>query len=230
MMGELSGALAHELNQPLTAILANAEAARRMLTKGQLAEIAEVLDDIVNDDNRASEVIRRLHRLLKKGDHKSELIDFNDLVTSTLRIIHSQLISRRIRVKLELATSLPPAFGDAIQLQQVFLNVIMNAIEAMTKTVPTRRVLKIETRLMQGGFVQAAISDQGPGLTEEQQRRLFEPFFTTKDHGLGLGLPICSTIMTSHGGQISIASSSGEGTTALISIPIGANSARAEAV
>lgn len=232
MLGELSGALAHELNQPLTAILANAEAARRMLAKGKpvLSEIGEMLDDIVEDDKRAGEVIQRLHRLLKKGDFKSEPIDLNDLIASTLRLVHSQLISRKIRVQVHLAGDVPTPIGDAVQLQQVFLNVIMNAIEAMASTPPSRRALKVETRLATPGRAEVAVTDQGPGLTEEQQKRIFEPFFTTKDHGLGLGLAICSTIVTSHGGQIKISDNRGEGTAAIISLPVKPAQALAEAV
>lgn len=230
MMGELSGALAHELNQPLTAILANAEAARRLIIKGQpeLAEIHDILNDIVEDDNRAGEVIQRLHRLLRKGDHKSEPIDFNDLVSSTLKLIHSQLISRRIKARVVLDNSLPMPTGDAVQLQQVLLNVIMNAVEAMAATAPPRRILRIETRHF-GNTVEAVVTDQGSGLSDEQQKRVFEPFFTTKDHGLGLGLAICSTIVTAHGGQIHIADN-GDGTTAIVSLPIDISSKVAEAV
>ncbi len=229
-MGELSGALAHELNQPLTAILANAEAARRLIAKGKpvLSEIREMLDDIVDDDNRAGEVIQRLHRLLRKGDHKSEPVDLNDLVSSTLKLIHSQLINRRIRTHVILGRDLPMPSGDAVQLQQVLLNVIMNAIEAMGTSLPTRRTLKIETRLVPGDHIEAVVTDQGSGLTDEQQKRIFEPFFTTKNHGLGLGLSICSTIVEAHGGKIRIVDN-GEGTTAVISLPARVSSVLAEA-
>lgn len=220
MMGELSGALAHELNQPLTAIRANAEAARRMLARARpvLSDVVETLDDIVRDDNRASEVIQRIHRLLKKGSVKTEPVDINELVTSTLGLVHSQLTSRRIDVRTRLADDLPMPQGDPVQLQQVFLNVVMNAIEAMSASLPSRRVLSVETCLDGDGFVIVTVADQGYGLTEDQQARIFEPFYTTKEHGLGLGLAICSTIITSHGGEIRIADNGG-GVTATVSLP-----------
>lgn len=231
MMGELSGALAHEINQPLTAILANAEAARRLITKGRpdLDEIHEILDDIVEDDNRAGEVIQRIHRLLRKGDHKSEPVDINELVTSTLRLVHSQLINRRVKTRVSLGKTLPLPTGDTIQLQQVLLNIIMNAVDAMAATTQSRRVLAIETRLTPNAHIETVITDRGPGLTEEQQKRLFEPFFTTKDQGLGLGLAICSTIVAAHGGQIRI-TDNGEGTTAIVSLPVDVSSYLVEAV
>jgi signal transduction histidine kinase len=229
-MGELSGALAHELNQPLTAILANAEAARRMIAKGNvdLPEIQEMLNDIVSDNNRAGEVIQRLHRLLRKGDHKSEPVDLNDLVSSTMKLVHSQLINRRIKAHVVLCPDLPMPVGDAVQLQQVLLNIIMNAIEAMSTIQPLRRTLKIETRIVSEGSIEAVVIDQGPGLTGEQQKRLFEPFFTTKNHGLGLGLSICSTIVAAHGGQIRV-TDNGNGTTAVITLPVANPSVSAEA-
>lgn len=230
VMGELSGALAHELNQPLTAILANAEAARRLLTKRTPAidEVIEALDDIVKDDNRAGEVIHRLHRLLKKGDHKSEPVDLNELLASSLRLVHSQLISKKIRVQINFGGELPLPNGDAVQMQQVFLNVIMNAIEAMSTTSVARRVLRIETRCA-GDQVEVEIADQGPGMTAEQQARVFEPFYSTKDHGLGLGLAICATIVRSHAGQIRV-NDNGGGATVVISLPIETPAKLAEAV
>lgn len=230
VLGELSGALAHELNQPLTAILANAEAARRMLKRRNPAieDVLEALDDIVKDDNRAGEVIQRLHRLLKKGDHKSEPVDLNELLASSLRLVHSQLISKKIQAEIDFEGDLPLPCGDAVQLQQVFLNVIMNAIEAMGAMSESRRVLRIETRLA-AEQVEIEIADRGPGLTEEQQKRVFEPFYSTKDHGLGLGLAICSTIVRSHAGQIRVYDNGG-GATVVVSLPVDVPSKLAEAV
>src|SRR5262249_55476123 len=158
----------------------------------------EILNDIVQEDHRASEVIRRLHRLLRKGESKSEPVNLNELVDSTLRLLHSEVISRRIKVEVALEKDLPHTSGDFIRLQQVLLNLFMKARDAMNKTAPPDRLITVGTRLSGNGTVEVSISDRGHGIAEEKNGRLFEPFFTTKEHGLGLGLSICSTIVKMH--------------------------------
>ena len=221
MLGELSGGLAHELTQPLTAILSNAQAARLLIDEKipNLVEVAEVLDDIIDEDNRAGEVIRRLRDLLKKGEAKFEAIDLNDLVQSTLRLLHSELINRRVAVNLELATALPLASGDTVQLQQVLLNLVMNAVEAMNEMALSRRIITIQTLPTPDGDVRVNVIDHGDGLTGSQQERVFQPFFTTKPGGLGLGLSISASIMKAHGGNLRLENNANAGATASFTVP-----------
>jgi PAS domain S-box-containing protein len=221
VVGELSGAIAHELNQPLTAILANAQASQRMLGKDtpNLPEIGSALDDIVQAGSRASEVISRVRRLLKKGESRYEAVDINELFRSTLNLLHSELISRRITVQLDLAKELPLAVGDPVELQQVLLNLAMNASDAMSSISTHRRLLTLTTRTIEDGFVEGIVSDRGRGITPDQQGRLFEPFYTTKEHGLGLGLSICSTIINSHGGDLRIVNNKTGGARAVFVLP-----------
>jgi signal transduction histidine kinase len=220
-LGELSGGIAHELSQPLAAILANAQAAQSLLARKthDKETIAQILEEIVEEDRRAGQVIHRLRRLLKKGEHQSVLINLNDLIQSTLGLMHSELVSSKIKVDLDLRPELPLISGDSVQLQQVLLNLMMNAVEAMISTALTVRRLSITTRVTSEGNVEVAVSDRGRGIAPEEQRRLFQPFFTTKERGLGLGLSICSTIVTSHGGRLSLANANGGGATAVISLP-----------
>jgi signal transduction histidine kinase/integral membrane sensor domain MASE1 len=221
VLGELSGAIAHELNQPLTAILSNAEAARIMLTRKPLplADLGETIDDIVHEDKRASAVIERLRGLLKKGERRLEPVDLNQLIGSTLELLHSELIGRRFRVTKDLAHDLPPAYGDPVQLQQVLLNLLMNAMDAMTAVPPARRVVTVGTRLRDSDETEIVVADRGRGLGPEQQAKVFEPFFSTKIHGLGLGLSICLSIVNSHGGQLRLVNDPDGGAQAIFTLP-----------
>jgi PAS domain S-box-containing protein len=220
VVGELSGAIAHELNQPLTAILANAQASQRILAKGapNLADVASALDDIEQASSRAGEVISRVRRLLKKSESRFELVDINDLFRSTLKLLDSELIARRISVCLDLAEDIPMAVGDPVELQQVLLNLMMNASDAMSSMATRRRLLTLTTRTKEG-FVEGVVSDQGRGIAPDQQGRLFDPFYTTKEHGLGLGLSICSTIINSHGGDLRIVNNEAGGARAVFVLP-----------
>jgi C4-dicarboxylate-specific signal transduction histidine kinase len=206
VLGELSGAIAHELNQPLTSILSNAQAALRMLGGSSLdrSALREVIDDIVLEDKRASAVIARLRGLLRKGDGRLETVEINQLIRSTLDLVHSELISRRVRVRTELADHLPPVNGDAVQLQQVLLNLILNAMDAMSSTPVSRRVMTISTQVTPADEIETVVADQGGGLRPEEESRAFEPFFTTKPNGLGLGLSICASIVNVHGGRLTL--------------------------
>jgi PAS domain S-box-containing protein len=222
VLGELSGAIAHEINQPLTAILSNAQAALHLLAldSPDIAEAREALQDIVKDDNRAGAVIQRLRTLLKKGEQKAELVDVNDLVNATVGMLRSELITRRIEVETDLAGGLPASPGDPIQLQQVLLNLIMNAMDAMATAPMARRLITVSTRATQAGTVDILVKDGGEGLSEADQARVFEPFFTTKSRGLGLGLTICSTIVQAHGGHLTLANDTEGGALATLSLPI----------
>ncbi len=221
VLGQLSGAIAHELNQPLTAILAYAQAARKIIARNnpELGKITEVLNDIVEEDTRASEVISRLHRLLRKGEIKAELINLNDLVELTLRLLHSELIGRRIKVDVALDDDLPRTSGDSVQLQQVLLNLLMNAMDAMNATAASQRIITMGTRFSGKSAIEAFISDRGQGIAADDHGQIFQPFFTTKHHGLGLGLAICSTIVKTHGGKLEISNNAEGGATASFTLP-----------
>ena len=221
VLGELSGAIAHELNQPLTAILSNAQAALQLLTSQtpDLEEIRDAVGDIVHEDNRAGEVIKRIHGFLKKGQSKTEAVDINDLTESTISLLHSELITRQINVDLNLTQGLPTVLGDPIQLQQVILNILMNAMDAMISTPVSRRRLAICTGLNNNGLVEVSIHDSGTGIKPADESRLFEPFYTTKDHGLGLGLALCSSIVEAHGGKVHLTNHIDGGAIAALSLP-----------
>ena len=221
VLGELSGSIAHEVNQPLTAILSNAQAALHLLKQNSpdLAEIRDALEDIVHEDNRAGEVIHRLRGLLKKGERKMESVNVNDLVRSTVRLLHSELIGRDISLRLDLDHD--PFFtrGDSVQLQQVLLNLVMNAMDAMASTPMAQRSILISTRGAKTGMIDVLVKDRGHGIRPKENGRLFEPFYTTKAHGLGLGLALCSTIIEAHQGKLTLVNGEGGGAVARFSLP-----------
>ena len=221
VLGELSGAIAHEINQPLTAILSNAQTALYLLAKDSpdLAEVRDALNDIVHEDNRAGEVIQRLRGLLKKGEKSFEAIDLNDLITSTLSLLRSELIARGISVETELDGSLPETFGDPVQLQQILLNLFMNAMDAMIATPAAERCIAVSTKSAPSGAVEVRVKDHGTGMRPDQQARVFEPFCTTKERGLGLGLAICTTILQAHGGKLNLVNDPAGGAVALLTLP-----------
>ena len=203
LLGGLSGALAHELNQPLTAILSNAQAAEHKLAAGGLdgAELKEILGDIVAADRRASDVIRKLRVLFKNGDTQLQDLDVNDVVREVLDLAHGDLTTRHVTIVQRVDARLPKARGDRIQLQQVLLNLVVNACEAMSVDDLHERVLRVETRRSAHDGVQISVIDSGPGFAASAET-LFEPFYTTKPHGLGLGLSISRSIITAHGGRL----------------------------
>jgi PAS domain S-box-containing protein len=203
-LGTLSGALAHELNQPLTAILSNAQAALRFLARdaANLDEVRDILRDIVEDDRRASEVIQRLHLLLKKGETKHQPLDLNDVVQDALRLVHSDLVNHRLTAHCELAPRLPAICGDRVQLQQVLLNLVMNACSAMADAELSHRSLVVRTSMLQSKSVIVSVQDHGNGIPPENLKRIFDPFFTTRAQGIGFGLTICRAIIRAHGGRL----------------------------
>jgi two-component system, LuxR family, sensor kinase FixL len=221
MLGELSGSLAHELNQPLTAILSNAQAAQRFLTQDtpDLAELRDILTDIVAEDKRAGEVIRRLRLLLKKSEFQHQPLDLNDVVREVLKLVRNDLVNQGVSVQMELTSDPPAISGDRVQLQQVVINMVMNACHALTEAAPAERVIVLRTITSGGEGVRVEIADRGGGIPPENLERIFEPFFTTRREGLGLGLAVCRTIIGAHGGKIGARNNAERGATFYFTIP-----------
>ncbi|MET0985957.1 MAG: MASE1 domain-containing protein [Steroidobacteraceae bacterium] len=219
MLGELSGALAHELNQPLTAIMTNAQAAYRKLKSASpdLTEIEEILTDIISEDKRAGEVIRRLRALFVRGAVELRPLDVNECIRDVLALEHSDLIARNVSVQAVLAADLPWVNADRVQLQQVLLNLIVNACDAMSDNASGDRLLQISTQQVDRGGVDIEICDRGTGIANLD--RIFEPFRSTKQHGLGLGLAICHTIIRTHQGRLWATNNSSRGATMHIFLP-----------
>jgi signal transduction histidine kinase len=214
MLGELSGALTHELSQPLSAMLFNSYAALKELDKNSpdLQEIRAMIEDIAADDTRAAEVIRRLRALFKRGTVQKERVDVADCVQAALALEHSDLIVRGVTTSIEIGRDMPRVDADPIQIQQVLLNLIVNACEAMN-SVPTheRRLHIVVNNRSDAGLVHIAVSDNGSGIPDPE--RIFEPFFTTKTHGIGLGLAISRSIVGAHGGKLWATNNPGRGAT-----------------
>ena len=227
-LGELSGSIAHELSLPLSAILSNAQAAQRVLAHGgaDLAEVREILNDIVSEDKRASEVIQRLRQWLKKGEVQQHSLRINEVVEDVLKLIHDDLINQHVTIDVELGRNLPLVTGDPVQLQQVLLNLVVNACDAMTNCdAPERRLLirtGTETRNGNGNCaVLVSVTDRGGSIPEEKMEQIFEPFFTTKAKGMGLGLSVCHTIIAAHRGKLWATNNADCGATFHFSLPIG---------
>ena len=220
-MGQLASTLAHELNQPLGAILRNAEAAELFLQgdSPDLEEVRAILADIRKDDQRAGEVIDRMRALLKRRGLEHTTLDIADLVDEVMPLVHPDAVSRRVRLDIEVPRNLPPVRGDRVHLQQVLLNLILNGMDAMGEVPAEARRLAVRARQADAGTIEVAVADAGHGVPAEKFARLFEPFFTTKPNGMGLGLPISSTIIEAHGGRI-WAENSPAGATFYFTVPV----------
>jgi PAS domain S-box-containing protein len=220
MLGELSGSLAHELNQPLAAILSNAQAAQRLLARDppQIQAVTEILADIVTSDRRAGAVIERLRSMLRKEDVKQALLDLNHVAEESLRLMHSDLLDRRVSVDTSFAQNLPPVSGDRVQLQQVMLNLLINGCDAVVCRGREAR-LHVSSRVTERGSVAIAISDNGDGIAPQDIERIFEPFVTSKSHGIGLGLAICRSIIEAHGGRLWASNNASRGATMEFELP-----------
>jgi signal transduction histidine kinase len=222
-MGELTASLAHELNQPLTAILSNAQAAEVLLAADpvNLQKIREIVSDIVADDKRAGDVIRRLRALVKKGDLEQVALDLNEVVSEVAWLVRNDAVIRNVSMSVELAADLPRVRGDRVQLQQVVLNLVLNGLEAMRESGAGDRTLVIRTARDGAAAVAVAVQDSGTGIDETSKDRMFQPLYTTKTAGLGMGLAIARTIVEAHGGRLGAANNVQGGATVHFTLPVG---------
>jgi len=218
-MGEMAAALAHELNQPLTAILSNAHAGERYLTQAAppLGEIREILQDVVGDARRAGDVIQRLRSLLRKEEARFLPLDVNQVIREIAALVRTDAVLRNCAIDVDLAPDLPVVRGDRVQLQQVLLNLVINGMEAVGPHDEGRRVV-LQT-LPAEGAVCVSVRDQGPGIYGDELSRIFETFYTTKSEGMGMGLAISRSIVEAHGGRIWAENNPDRGATFSFTLP-----------
>jgi signal transduction histidine kinase len=221
MLGEIAASLAHELNQPLAAIVSNAQAAQRFIATDAVnpTDMTELLRDIAEQGTRAGEVIRRLRGWIDRDQAPRQALCLTQVIRDVEHLIRSELIMRHVRLSTELADDLPPIMADRIQLQQVIVNLVLNAAEAMHNQPPDARHVRIRTSSSDGD-VRVEVADRGPGIEAEHLDRLFDAFFSTKREGLGMGLRICSSIVRAHGGRIWAANNATDGATFFVTLPM----------
>jgi PAS domain S-box-containing protein len=220
-LGELAASIVHEVNQPITAIVNNGNASLNWLRaqSPDLEEVRTSVQSMISDGHRAGEVIRRLRLLAKKGDPQKVALKINDVIDDVLLLVDREMLSHQVAVRTKLAEDVPAVFGDRVQLQQVIINLIMNGIDAMVPVVDRPRELVIRSE-HQEKQVLVAIEDSGIGIDPTHMDRLFDAFFTTKSDGMGMGLPICRSIINAHGGQLWVAQNVAAGTTFHFSLPL----------
>jgi PAS domain S-box-containing protein len=221
-LGELAASIAHEVNQPLSAVVTNAEACLRWLDRGAPdADAARrSVEWIINDSNRASEVIRRIRMLAKKTEIEKVALDVNDVLKEVIALLQSELTSHRVSLQLELPPTLPTIVADRVQLQQVIINLVMNGIEAMQSVTDRRHALVIQSRQEERQQVHVSVTDYGVGISTENAERLFNAFFTTKSGGMGMGLSICRSIIEAHGGRLWATANTPYGATFEFTLPV----------
>jgi C4-dicarboxylate-specific signal transduction histidine kinase len=221
-LGELTASIAHEVNQPLTGIIANGQAAQRWLERQppELREADECLQRLVRDGKRAGEVIERLRTLVRQGDKtRRAAVDVSQLVRDTLPLVRSEVQQNDVTIRLELAEGLAPAFADHVQLQQVVLNLIMNALESMVAVDDRPRELVLRTAERNAVELTVTVIDNGVGVNPQQAARVFDAFFTTKPHGMGMGLAISRSIVEDHGGRLSLVPTPSAGSVFELALP-----------
>ena len=220
-LGELQGALAHELNQPLAATMSNAQAALRFLQQDPLEvnELRSILSDIVADTRRSGDVIARLRAMMKKGDHTRELVDFNALLGEGVDLMRNEFVLKGVTVQLELDAAPRRISADVIQIQQVVLNLLMNASDAVAQRERGARYVTLSSQYDES-HVTVSIRDSGQGIPETVLPRLFDSFYTTKRLGLGMGLAVCRSLVEAHGGRIWVADASSTGATLRFTLPV----------
>ncbi|MGB5180318.1 MAG: ATP-binding protein, partial [Gammaproteobacteria bacterium] len=221
LLGELTSTRAHELNQPLSAILSNAEAGRRLLVSepAKLADISDILDDIVRDDQRAANIIQRMRQLLQSGAAVHEPLDINAVLQETIALLNSELSQQQVTPTLEFGKDLPDVLAGRTEIQQVVINLIINALNALRGTPVDQRQLVIRTT-RHNDTVEITVRDSGSGIAEEDLPHLFEAFFTRKSDGLGMGLAIARRIVEAYGGRILAESTATAGATFTVMLPV----------
>ena len=219
--GELTASIAHEINQPLGSILTNAETAQAILKSPNpdIAELNEIVGDILRDDRRASEVIRRMRSLLTKAPFELKYLDLNDVVRESVEFLSSLAVARKVELTSLMTQNALPILGDRIQLQQVILNLVVNGIDAMTDTPDENRIISIRTSRIDR-FAELSVSDRGSGIAEDKLKEIFEPLFTSKAEGMGMGLSIARTIIEAHNGMISARNRDHGGASFRIRLPL----------
>jgi signal transduction histidine kinase len=220
-MGQLAASIAHEVNQPITGMVTNAEAALRWLGAPDLGKVRYSLDEIIKDGNRAGDVIGRMLALIKNVPPRKDGLEINEAILEVVALAHGEVVKNSVSLQTQLAAGLPLIQGDRVQLQQVILNLIINAVEAMSGVSEGSRELLIGTGRDESGGLLVAVQDSGPGLNPESFDRLFDAFYTTKPDGMGMGLSICRSIVEAHGGRIWVSRTAGPGTTVKFTLPVG---------
>ena len=220
-MGELAASIAHEINQPLAAVVNNANAGLRWLNREppNTEEVRSALTRIVNDGERGGGIIESIRAMLKKGVRERTELNLNELISDVTRLTQGQFQRHGVAMRSELADDLPSVLADRIQLQQVILNLFMNAAEAMASIPHGERLVRVRSEKHDGGGALIAVEDAGPGVEPEDAKRIFEAFFTTKAEGMGMGLSICRSIVESHGGRITVAKAVPKGTVFQVTLP-----------
>jgi len=221
VQGELTASVTHELSQPLMAIQTHAQAVKRVIADKNAtpADLEELVSDILADNLRAEKILQQLRALLKKDRVRLKPLKLNSLIRDVADLLHDEAQWKKVKVALHLDPALPRVRGERIQLQQVVLNLMLNAIEAMRRSRTNDRQLIIETASANQREVTVLVSDTGPGIPADRMDRIFEPFFTTKSDGLGMGLAICRSIVELHGGGISVANNQGKGVSFTVVLP-----------
>jgi PAS domain S-box-containing protein len=224
VVGELTAMVAHEVNQPLGAILSNAEAAEMLLEsdKPPLDEIRKILADIRKNDVRANEAIRRIRGLLRKREMQLQAVDLDETIADVVRLATGDALRHGVVIEMELTRGLPLVKGDRVHLQQVLLNLILNGMDAMSQIPDSRRRLRIGARENGHGHIEVAVSDCGAGISDDRMPHIFDSFFTTKREGMGLGLSIARSIVEAHNGEIGVENNSSGGATFRFTVPIAA--------
>jgi C4-dicarboxylate-specific signal transduction histidine kinase len=221
-LGELTASIAHEVNQPLAGVVANAEACLGWLELGtpKLDEACRSVEMIIKDGHRAGEVIRRVRALAANTDARKAPLDVNHAVNEAIVLVRREMLSHRVSLRMELSPALPVVFADRTQLQQVIINLVMNGIEAMQAVTDRPRELVIQSHQVEAHKVQVTVKDCGVGISAENADRLFNAFFTTKASGMGMGLSICRSIIAVHGGRLWAAPNSPHGATFQFTLPL----------
>src|SRR6185503_15778836 len=227
-VGELTASIAHEVNQPLAAIVTSSNACLRWLGGAQpnFDEARKAVERIIKDSYRASDVISRVRALVKKAPARNDLVDLNEVIVEVLALAHNQARRAGVVLKRELANDLPPVRGDRVQLQQVILNLVINGLEAIAKNNNGERELSVTSSIDDSQAVTVAVRDTGEGLDPANLERVFDAFFTTKADGMGMGLAISRTIIESHGGRLSAAPNSPRGAVFQFTLPSASETAR----